>query len=35
MHMCIRNVRMYGHRHIYIVRLIIEHPIEWLASLAD
>ena len=39
MRMHIRNVRTYGHRrihvYIYIVRLIIEHPREWLASLAD
>ena len=37
MRLCIRNVRTYGHHHIhiYIARLIIEHPREWLASLAD
>ena len=35
--MHIRNVHTYGHCHIYIniVRLIIEHPREWLASFAD
>ena len=34
--MLIRNVRSYGlHHNIYIARLIIEHPREWLASLAD
>ena len=37
MRMRIRNVCTYGLHHIYIytVRLIIEHPREWLASLAD
>ena len=38
-YMCMRNrnVCSYGHLHIYtyISRLIIEHPSEWLASLAD
>ena len=37
--MRIRNVRTYGFHHIYIyiytALLIIEHPREWLASLAD
>ena len=35
--MRIRNVCTYGHHHIYIyiVRLIIEHHREWLASLTD
>ena len=28
-------VRTYGHHHIHIARLIIEHPREWLASLVD
>ena len=38
MGMRIRNVRTVGHRpyiYIYIVWLLIEHPREWLASLAD
>ena len=35
MRMRIRNVRKYGLHHKYIARLIIEHPREWLASLAD
>ena len=37
MRMRIRNVRTYRLHHIYIytARLLIEHPREWLASLAD
>ena len=38
MRMRIRNVRTYGFHHIiyiYTARLIIQHPREWLPSLAD